>query len=69
MQTVAFHTKESIGTGLDEALEVIGEREIDGDLKVPAFQLAFSFLAARQLAPQQMPVVQLEHLGGAGRRH
>ena len=69
MQTVVFHTKESISAVLAEALEVMGEHEIDGELKVPAFQLVFGNLALRQLAPQQVQMLPLEQVLGGGRRH
>lgn len=44
-----FHTHEQVRDAVSQALDVVNELEIEGDLRVPAFTEAVRLLAAKQV--------------------
>lgn len=48
------NTPEQVREYLTEALAIVGELELDGELRVPAFQKAADLLAAKQITIEQV---------------
>ena len=48
-------TADDIKGYLETAAAIVGELELDGDLKVPAFEKAVDLLAGRHLTVEQNP--------------
>lgn len=63
---VRLHEPAQVKETLEQALQIVGELEVDGDLRETAFRAAVDLLAARIPVMEQGPplAVQLPNLAG-----